>query len=197
MPGNPPPTADWNTLIAGLLAGENHAVETFYAQHAGRLRAIAERQIATVLKRRLDADDVVQSALRSFFRRSQNDQFVVSDGKRFWSLICAIVLTKAREKARFHTRMRRTPARETAAPSEAGPSAQNADSPEDTAAVAEQFELFLNSLEDRERQVVDLKLQDQTHAEIARQIRSSERTVTRLVSKLEQKLAQILQPSER
>jgi len=189
--------AAWDTLIAGMLTGDESAFEMFYDCYAAKLHAIADNQIDTVLKGRFDAEDVVQSALRTFFRQSQAGRFFVSDGKRFWSLICAIVLTKAREKARYHTREKRSPRRESQTAS-LSPRFEAVDlefSPQETVALADSFEQFLSSLDEQERRLIDLKLQDQTNAEIARSLRSSERTVTRLAGNLERRLTRLLKPN--
>ena len=90
---------DWQRLLEGLRTGDQQVVRDFYNRYGQWLHDIAGKHLASPLRRRFDAEDVVQSALRTFFRRAETGQFQFDDNERLWSLLCAITLTKVRENA--------------------------------------------------------------------------------------------------
>jgi RNA polymerase sigma factor (sigma-70 family) len=105
-------------------------------------------------------------------------------------------LTKVREQARFHLRRKRGLDHEVepgAAGPEGSPSvwhpADPGPSPAETAGFADQFSQLLGTMDEEERQVVDLKLQDCTNEEIAERLACSERTVRRLLKRVQSQLA--------
>ena len=132
------------------------------------------------MRRRIGALDVVQSACRTFLRRARIGEFRLEDSEALWRLLCAITLTKAREQSRFHQRRKRGIDREqplaAADDSTAGVTAP-ADprpSPDEAVAFDDFFEQVMAGLDDEERQVVDLKLQELTNDEAAGRLGLSE-----------------------
>lgn len=195
--------SEWHTSIRGLQAGEPDVLQRFYARFGPMLRAIAEKRVAPQLRRRFDADDVVQSTFRTFFRRAQGGDFLFEDNQRLWSLLCAITLTKLREKARYHQRLSRAAGREqpvgSHGPDGAGTEWLRAAGPAPDAALefAEEFEHILSALDEPERRLIDLKLQDRTNDEAAEALGVSERTVRRMLAGLQGKFALLLEPHTR
>jgi RNA polymerase sigma factor (sigma-70 family) len=182
-------------IIDGLLRGDPRAADTFYQQYGSALRRLADAHLPRGLRRRFDADDVVQSACRTFFRRAGEGRFRLEGTQSVWSLLCAITLTKVREQARFHLRGKRGVGREVAAEfssssdGSAGPSpADPTPAPDEALAFADQFQHLLDSFNEEERQIIDLKLQDLTHLQVAERIGSSERTVRRILKDLQTRL---------
>jgi RNA polymerase sigma factor (sigma-70 family) len=75
---------------------------------------------------------------------------------------------------------------------DAGPAADAADrgpAPEDAVEFADQFDHLLASLDPEERDVLRLKLDGLTNEQAANELGSSERTVRRLVKRLQGRLA--------
>ena len=62
--------------------------------------------------------------------------------------------------------------------------------PAEAAEFADQFQAVLADLNEEERQLVELKLQDYTNEEAARQMACSERTVRRILKRVQQRLGQ-------
>lgn len=185
----------WDQLINGLKEGDPQIVEDFFFKYDPVLRRIANRYLTSGLRRRLDAEDVVQSAFRTFFRRANEGEFEFSDGQKLWNLMCAITLTKVREKDRFHKRRKRSYHRESAPNDDSNDSGvvrfEAADprlSPSAAAEFSDQFSHLLESLGEEERQVVELKLQECTNEEVAASLGVSERTVRRIVKRLRARL---------
>lgn len=191
--------SEWLAVIRGLQAGEPAVLHRFYAEFGPVLRALAHQRVSPLMQRRFDADDVVQSTLRTFFRRAQVGEFLFEDNRRLWSLLCAITLTKLREKTRFHQRQSRATAREE--PLDEGTRRNDSKqcltargpAPDATFEFAEEFEHLLAGLEEREQRLVNLKLQDLTNDEAAEALDISERTVQRMLHELQVKFMQLLE----
>jgi hypothetical protein len=64
------------------------------------------------VQRRVGPESIAQSVCRTFLRRAGDGQFQVRDEDALWGLLCAIALTKVRERVRFHRRHRRDLGRE-------------------------------------------------------------------------------------
>ncbi len=190
-------------LIEGLCQGDEEIAHGFFHRYDRVLCQIAQRHLTSGIRRRVDADDVVQSVFRTFFRRAQQGQFEFSDGRRLWSLLCAITLTKVREKARYHLRGKRSVQRETAPPPEVDEglpgrfeAVDREPSPADAAEFTDQFQQLLDALEPEQRQVVELKLQACTQEEIAEQMGISERTVRRILKRVQVRLERLIERGE-
>jgi RNA polymerase sigma factor (sigma-70 family) len=194
-----PDDADhWARMIAGLRAGDAVAVREFCDRYGPALNRVADRKLPGAVRRRIDAEDVVQSACRTFFRRAQNGEFRLDDSGALWRLLCAITLTKVREQARFHLRQRRGVGREQEA-LPAGdesrcetPLAEAGPSPAEVAEFADQFRALLDRLDPEEQRVVDLKIQDYTNEQVAAALGCSERTVRRLLKRVQGVLNQVI-----
>jgi RNA polymerase sigma factor (sigma-70 family) len=183
----------WEAMIAGLRVGDEAAIRQFCERYGAALERLAERNLARRMLRRVGADDIAQSVCRTFLRRARIGEFELADSKSFWSILCAITLTKVRDQMRFHLRGKRGLNREVH-PSDddsyAGKSAffnaRPADepTPADAAEFADQFMQLIESLDDEGRLLVDLKLQQCSNPEIAKRMGLSERTVSRILKRV-------------
>ncbi len=189
---------DWEAMIAGLRIGDETAIRKFCQQYGSALERLAERNLAKRMLRRVGSDDVAQSVCRTFLRRARIGEFELADSKGLWAILCAITLTKARDQMRFHLRGKRGLNREVH-PSDddsiGGKSAffnarpSNEATPADAAEFADQFTRLIESLDEEGRLLVDLKLQQCTNPEIAERMGLSERTVRRILKRVQAALA--------
>jgi len=185
----------WQRLIRGLRDGDGRVVREFCEQYGAMLYQVAEKHLPGALRRRVGPEDVVQSACRTFLRRAQGGEFELADSEGLWRLLCAITLTKVREQARFHLRQRRGVDQEVHPGPASGEStsgfgpADPGPSPAEAAEFTDQFQQLVASLDEEERQIVDLKLQECTNEEIAERLGCSERTVRRILKRVQAKLA--------
>ena len=193
----------WEALIAGLRDGDSRHQLAFWEQYGPLLHQVAEKNLSPGLRRRLGPEDVVQSACRTFLRRAQVGQFQLADTDALWRLLCVITLTKIREQARFHLRQKRGLQQEAHAHVPQGSDSISWDvaapqpTPSEAIAFADQLEQLLSSFDEEERQIVDLKLQDFTQEEIAEKMACSERTVRRILKRVQSRLAREFdQPKE-
>lgn len=187
----------WNELIEGIRAGDDDACWRFWDEYGPMIQRLAERNLGGGLQQRVDADDVVQSACRTFFRRAQGGEFELPDARALWTLLCTITLNKVRQSKRFHLAQKRGANREQplAAGDESGAAWQPAaagPTPAEQAAFSEQLEHIVSTLTAEERRVLDLKLQQLSNQEIKEELGRSERTVGRLLQRVRDRLEEML-----
>ena len=184
---------DW---IDQLLNGDDQAAIDFWIRYGERLEQIAERRISAGLNQRVGADDIVQSVCRTFFRRAQSGQFEFQDPDGLWALLCTITLNKVRQHARYHNRQRRAINRDQSmSPPGDGPGLDLAvpePSAEEISLFVDQLDQLLSGLDSEEQRIVDLKLQSFTNHEIAQRLDCSERTVRRMVKRVQSRMQTIL-----
>ena len=190
--------ADWQRLLHGLRQGDAQAGHEFWNRYGPTLKRLAHKHLAAWLQRRVDPDDVVQSACRTFLRHLQAGEYQLADEQGLLALLSAITLNKVLMKARFHRAKRRDVLREEHTPS-AGETEASFDiaapdaSPDEAAAFAEQFQEFLSGLDSEERRIIDLRLQGQNNSEIATALHRTDRWVRKLVERMRARLGRDLE----
>src|SRR5205085_4152245 len=95
------------------------AAEELFRRYAGRLTALARSRLSRALATRVDAEDVVQSAYRSFFLLAHDGEVLLRESGDLWRLLVRITLRKVYRSARRHRADRRSVAREHPWPDEA------------------------------------------------------------------------------
>jgi RNA polymerase sigma-70 factor (ECF subfamily) len=155
--------------------------------------ALARARLAKRLAARVDAEDIVQSAYRSFFVRARAGQFELQRSGDLWRLLARITLRKLYRQAERHTAERRSVDREWPAPI-GGEGvialASREPTPAEAAALADEVAQAMQRLTELERRVLELRLQDNTIDEIAAALGRSERTVRRTLAAIREHFAQ-------
>ena len=177
----------WQRLLDGLRSGSDSAYQTLWKDYGRLLQQVADNQLSSSVRRRVDADDIVQSVCRSFYRRATAGDYELNEVDELWRLLSAITILKVREASRFHKRLKRAAWRDRDGLSAESFQTSEA-SPEDCAIFNEEFARLVNHFGEEEKQIVDLKLQGFANPEIAARIGCSERTVRRLTKRIRQKL---------
>jgi tRNA A-37 threonylcarbamoyl transferase component Bud32/DNA-directed RNA polymerase specialized sigma24 family protein len=148
-----------------------------------RLTRLARVRLSAKLAARLDADDVVMSAYRSFFVGARDGRFSLKESGDLWRLLAEITIHKLCRAAAHHRARRRSIAMEVpaaeAAESRFGDLISRDPSPDDAAAVADELEAVLASLPSIGRRVLELRLRGESIDAIAEDIRRSTKTVRR------------------
>lgn len=183
-------TDDWHSWMIQLADGDPEAEHEFWNLYGERLQRLASQHLSSGLRRRVGAEDVVQSACRTFLRRAQDGQFEFADAESLWRLLCAITLTKVRQQARFHGRQKRAMnlerhPRSNQAISRAGFAISPEPTPAESIEFTDQLEQLLGLLDEEERTTVMLKLEQNTNNEVAQQLCCSERTVRRIIGRVQ------------
>jgi RNA polymerase sigma-70 factor (ECF subfamily) len=184
----------FSQILAGLRAGDEEAAASVFRRFAQRLIALARSRLDTAVRRKVDPEDVLQSAFGSFFRRYSEGQFEVADWNGLWALLVCLTLRKCGHKiAYFHAACRNVDREYALAPDAS--SSQNWDvlaedpTPAQAAQLTDTVTQVLDSLrEGRERQIVQMCLEGYTIAEISAAVGRSTRTVERVLKRVRRQL---------
>jgi RNA polymerase sigma factor (sigma-70 family) len=173
-------------LINRLRVRDQGAATVVFRRFAGRLIALARSRLDPRTRQKVDPEDVVQSAFRSFFTRHDAGQLDLTTWDELWSLLTVITVRKcANQAARFRAQ-RRDVAGEIApaAQAEAWGAVHEVISREPTASQAamltETVEQLMRALKSEDRVIITLSLQGYSVAEISARLGFAERTVRRL-----------------
>jgi RNA polymerase sigma-70 factor (ECF subfamily) len=184
--------------VARLEARDGDAAREVFQRFAGRLVALARRQFGVGLRHKVDPEDVVQSAYKSFFCRCDGGKLEVGTWKGLWGLLTLITLRKCADRVEYHRAQCRDTAREAAGPpgAEAGggswPEAAGREpTPLEAAVLNETVEQVLAGLGETQRPVLELSLQGYTTREISQQLGRAERTVRLLREGVRHRLEQM------
>lgn len=180
-------------LISGLRRGEDWAAESVLRRFMPRLMALVSARFSRKLKRRLDPEDVVQSACRSFFIGIRNGRFSPERSRDLWLLLAGITLTKLYRHAEHHAAGKRALTKEQehvpALELEAYPRMLARDpTPLEAAVLFDQVKMLFSRLAIDKRPVLELRLQGYKQKEIAQRLGFSERTVRRTLERIKRYL---------
>ena len=185
-------------LVKRWQSGDETAAAEIFDRYVSRLLALASSRISKAMNRRIEPEDVVQSAYRSFFRDADPERYTIEQPGQLWGLLAAITINKVRSHVRFHTAGKRninTEASMTTSQSCYGlPPSDIAGDPtaDEAAALVEQMKAISDDLTDMQRDVFELFLQNQPTEEIAKAIRRSPRTVRRIIDEIRSALEEQL-----
>jgi RNA polymerase sigma-70 factor, ECF subfamily len=186
----------FHALMIRVRSGEDAAAREVFERFAGRLIALARRQFNQLLARKVDPEDVVQSAFKSFFIRHREGKVEVGDGGGLWKLLTLITMRKCADRVEYFRADRRDAAREAT-----GGAAESHDlelraldrepRPEEAVILAETVEHLFRDLTDHERPILELSLQGYTAPEISEQLGRAERSVRRLRERIRKRLERL------
>lgn len=191
--------SDAQKLLNRWKDGDQQAATEIFEQYMNRLIGLARNRLSSKMAQRVDPEDVVQSAYRSFFRRASDDQYSFERSSDLWRLLAAITVKKVHGQVEHHTAQKRSFHREEASGSgddDGGffgvhPEVVSREpSPVEALTVVEELELLMKSLSPEHGQILELRLQEQTIEEIAENVGCSERTVRRVLDRVREKLTQ-------
>jgi RNA polymerase sigma factor (sigma-70 family) len=171
-----------------LREGNEDGATQLYARYVQRLRDLVRARCSAKLAARVDADDIVQSAFRSFFRVAHTGVYQVPDGEDLWKLLLTITLNKIRAQGVYHNAAKRDVRQTTSLSAGSG---LDVESRRDDLADSFLRLVLMEALEqlpEQHRAVVEFRLEGHDVATIARQTGRAKRTVERL---LQQALAQL------
>lgn len=187
-------------LMAGLRSGEDAAARAVFERFAGRLVAMARGRFNRLLARKVDPEDVVQSAFKSFFVRHRAGSLTVGGWDGLWSLLVLITVRKCADRAEYFLADRRDACREVTAGTRADESytwhaaPDREPRPEEAAILAETVEHLFREVSIYERPVLELSLQGYTAPEISARLGRAERSVRRLRERIRKRLERLQVP---
>ena len=175
-------TDSFAEFLDRLRGGDDAAATELFGRFAHQLIALALRHIDAGLRHKVDPEDVVQSAFKSFFLRYGDGKLEVVNWNSLWGLLTLITVRKCAERAAYHRAECRDAAREVSPPrgEEAAPWLEpfcREPTPLEAAVLSETVEQLFAGLDEQERPVLELSLQGYTTREISERLGRAERTV--------------------
>jgi RNA polymerase sigma-70 factor (ECF subfamily) len=176
-----------------LRAPDQAAATEVFRRFAERLIALARSKLDPQTRRKVDPEDVVQSAYRSFFTRYEAGRLDVGNWDELWSVLTVITVRKCSNQVTHFRAGRRSVTRET--PSigwddfvgaiDREPNASEA------AMLAETVAQLMRWLKPDDRTIIELSLQGYSVPEISARLGPSERTVRRLRERVRERLLEM------
>lgn len=185
----------FHDFMARLQTGDNAAASQVFHRYVDRLILLAQRRLEPRVRGKIDPEDVLQSVFRSFFAHQAAGQMEdLETWDNLWKMLVTITLRKCgRRLDYFHAACRDVNREVTGPPASdqsgaswetltADPTASEA------TALAETVEVLMTQLDDRHRQILTLCLQGCPIPEISTQVGCTERTVYRVLDRIQELL---------
>jgi RNA polymerase sigma-70 factor (ECF subfamily) len=172
-------------LVARCRAGEQAAATILFRRYIDRLIALVRARLSDRMASRMDPEDVLQSAYRSFFDGLGQGEFSIERADELWGLLAAITLHKLYRKVAYHSAKRRSVQREQSQTRdenmvEAYPELiAELPTPAEAVEAVEELEAVMARLSPQEREILQLRLEGYNSLEIAVRLRRTDRTVRR------------------
>lgn len=185
----PDPVAHDLDLISEFKAGSESAARELFDKYCERLMKLAQRRIGQRMTARVDPEDVIQSAFRTFFVHVRNDDFTFQNEDDLFKLLVRLTVNKTLRQIAYHRAAKRNPELEAAQASDAQDMMQqlcgHEPTPDVEVALLDEFERFMGLLPPMDREVLGLKLQGYTTVEIAEKLGSYDRKIRRILERIE------------
>ena len=184
-------------LLTAWRDGDERAADVLFQRYVVRLTALARARLSRRLARRVDPEDIVLSAYRSFFIGAREGRFQPGADDDLWPLLVTLVLRKTTKQVRHYATDRRQMTKEESGLEQAlNEKIANDPSPEDAALVADEVQHLMSGLDGRAREVVVRQLQGDDTAQIARELGCSERTIRRIAERVRTQLSfEVVRPA--
>jgi RNA polymerase sigma-70 factor (ECF subfamily) len=153
------------------------------------LLRLAAKQTSPEVAPRADADDIVQSVFRTFFRRAALGEYDLPDGDELWKLFLVIGLNKVRAVAGHHKAAKRD-VRQTAGGPAFDKAAERLTAGDDADLNLLQMTIdeLLAPLPAGHRQIVELRVAGHEVADIAARVGRAKRSVERILQEFRNRL---------
>lgn len=156
-------------LFKELVNGDDDAARKIFDRYVLQLLSFAQVRLSSVLQSRIDPEDIVQSAYRSFFRKAREEGLALKRNGDLWRILAAFTLNKTKSYIEKELAEKRSPLREER--DNFWLAAVRRDpSPEETASLIEQVTLFIEQLKPRDRRILELRLRGESIDEISMEL---------------------------
>jgi RNA polymerase sigma-70 factor, ECF subfamily len=188
-------TDSFSELLGRVRAGDEEAAAVIFRRFVDRLAVLAHLHLHPSVCRTTDADDIVQSVYRTFFRRVREGEFQLEHWGGLWGLLARITVRKCARVSRDENWQREALANlADASDSKLELNWQalaREPSPAEAAALNDTLQSLLDPLRESHRRIVRMALEGYTQGEIAGQVGCSERTVGRVLGQAQADLRKI------
>jgi RNA polymerase sigma-70 factor (ECF subfamily) len=167
-----------------------------FERFSRRLIGLARCHLELRLQHKVDPEDVVQSAYKSFFLRYGDGDLAAEGWDGLWGLLSLITIRKCADRVRYYQTEGRDMAREVGGQRSSDSAAAwlgapgREPTPDEAIVLAETVEELLRCLNGDERTIVELSLQGYSTQEISEQLGRAERSVRRLRERVRKQLQQ-------
>jgi RNA polymerase sigma-70 factor (ECF subfamily) len=180
-----------SSLLVRIQAGEDDAATALYTRYAERLMQLANRSAGDDLSARVDAEDIVQSVFRTFFRRVSDGHYLIPEGEELWKLLLVIALNKVRMIAEHHRAAKRDVSHTRSMGTH-----EVANTTDATEVLRMTIDDILVTLPDSHQQVVYARIDGYEVGEIAERVSMSRRSVERILQSFRKRLEKTLKISD-
>ena len=168
-------------LIDLLRRGDETAAALLLQRYAARLIALARQQLDERLRGKIDPEDVLQSVLRSFYRRHAEGEWHIAEESGLWNLLVCLTIRKCDRRLEHFLAACRDVRREAADAETEQPPIDPEPTPEEAVLLADTAETLMHRLgTDIKRRIFELSLQGYNVVEISDRIGYYERGVERV-----------------
>jgi hypothetical protein len=180
-------------LLRGLQAGESIAERRLLADYLSRLTHLAARQIGDRYQSKVCPDAVAVAALNSFISRFPKSDWQVPDREALWLLLAKITRRKCDHERRRFRGIKRDALREVPHGDATGDTTElmlptTEPGPDEVAVFRDLLSWLLESGDERDREIIRMRLNGETVAAISAEVNYSERGVMRKLEKLRNRL---------
>ncbi len=164
--------AEISELLDRASAGDDEAIGEMIQRFEPEIRLIARRQLGASLRPYVDSMDLAQSIHRDLLVGLRDGKFEFSSKGELLAFVSSLVRWKAARHWRKHRRQQRESGSNLATDGmvDVIVSLQARENPEFDTADLDQIEHLLNQLDDAERELIVLRLEGYSTAEVARQL---------------------------
>jgi RNA polymerase sigma-70 factor (ECF subfamily) len=197
-PGTPgeipsPAKSSDGSLLRRIQGGQQDASAELYLRYAERLHALVTAQSSKDLARRVEAEEIVQSVFRTFFRRAAHGHYSVPADEEIWKLLLVIALNKVRAAGAYHRAAKRD-VRQTVG-GEAFEHAMESEHDRDAGALTVLrmvIDEVLEGMPAANRQIIELRIEGYDVPEITERVQRSKRTVERVLQGFRNRLETLI-----
>jgi RNA polymerase sigma-70 factor (ECF subfamily) len=180
--------ADTRSLVDRCRAGDEDAAQQLFDHYVNRLLPLARVRLSQRVASRVDAEDIVQSVFRTFFKRLKAGEFQIEEADDLCKLLVRITVHKTLRQISYHRAGKRDCNLETRQTEESQSQLFQTlgrdPGPEVCVAFLNQLEHFLGQLKPDERQVLELRMQGHSNEEIAQQLGTYDRKIRRVIERV-------------
>jgi RNA polymerase sigma factor (sigma-70 family) len=187
-------------LVARWRRGDQRAAQELFERYVAQLVALARSRLSAKMAQRVDPEDVVQSAYRSFFVNARAGRYELHRGGDLWRLLVATMLHKLQDQVKRHQAGKRNVDLEQRFGSEDSlygiqPEAlSGTPSPLEALTLVDEVEDMMRRLDPLQRRVLELRLEGHNLDEIAAAIERCPQTVRRTLERIKRDLEQRHRP---
>lgn len=179
-----------DALLDRLRVGENDAATALYLRYAQKIQRLAKFQTSETLSHKVNAEEIVQTVFRTFFRRASHGSYSVAEGGDLWNLLLVIALNKIRKYSDYHRAQKRDLRRTRVLAPEYFECRADSSTDEDVSFTLLKLTIrqLVESLSESHQQIIQLRIEGNTVPEIAKTTGRAKRTVERTLQDFRKRL---------